>query len=220
MNAKHCRHSITEPGDTLLCEELFDRKFKTNGQHNRISWSDQQGTPRSNPELKVIEDAHVSILSTVSARRHSPSLNIVVPVRRNRQAIVASVVNFIGTSVRVPDRQQGAIRVAIITTVKRESLLLGRCARILYSVIARDVQECWESLLALLASVSAIPSMIHIGVQAIIETSVIILNVYWLRRSVHSISILRFENKYSKGVFLAHEGIPDIFLYASRDYLG
>ena len=53
--------------------------------------------------------------------------------------------------------------------VKSEFLLLRRCSGILNRVVLRMVNDCRETLLSLLACVCTVPSMIHVGVKAIVE---------------------------------------------------
>ena len=58
--------------------------------------------------------------------------------------------------------------------------------------------------------------MIHVGVQAIIEASFIILDIDRLGRSIHAVCILRFEQKNTQVRIFTHIGIPVILILASR----
>ena len=111
MNAKYSCHTITEPGNALVLEEFLDSPLKTNGEHNGISWPNQQRTARLNPELEEIEDANVAVFSAVPALWHAPCLSRVVPVGRYGQAIIIRVVDFVGTGIGVANCNQGTFLV-------------------------------------------------------------------------------------------------------------
>ena len=119
----------------------------------------------------------IAILTAVFARRDCPCLEIVVPVGGNGE-VLALVVDFVGSRIWVPDRDQstdGARR-----TIEGELLLLRRCASVLNRVVSGVVDECGESLLSLLASVGTVPDVVHVGVEPVVEAASLVLDVKWL----------------------------------------
>lgn len=93
-------------------------------------------------------------------------------------------------------------------------MLLRWSAGVFNRVVARNVHEGWETLLALLASICSIPAGIHVCIQAIIEAHLIVLDKDRLRRSIHSVVVLRLEQKDSEVRIVALPGIPVTLLLA------
>jgi len=92
-------------------------------------------------------------------------------------------------------------------------LLLRWSVGVFNRVAAREVQEGWETLLALLAS--AILTGSSVGIQTIIELLLIVLNEDRLCRSVHSVVIEGLEQKDSEVSIFAPPGIPVAHMLAA-----
>jgi hypothetical protein len=96
-------------------------------------------------------------------------------------------------------------------------LLLRHRSRVLKGVVTAHVNECWETLLTLLACVRSIPTIVLVGVQTIFKATLLIFDPDWLRRSIHSIRILRLEQKDTEVRILTNVRVPLVFLIASWD---
>jgi len=190
VNAKSCTHSIRELPDGLFGEKLFNCPFKPDRQHDRISRHDIQRAARLDPELEFINYTLEAIFTAVLAFGDRPRFFIVVPVSGNYW-LFARVVDLVRAGIRVLNRHKHST--GAFLPIKSKLLLQRGSASVLYCVISRIVDDCRESLLALLARIGAIPYVVHISIESVVVATALILDVEWLRRSVHAVSILRLE---------------------------
>lgn len=79
-------------------------------------------------------------------------------------------------------------------TIQSELLLLRGCASVLDAVVPLLVDKGWETSLALLARVEAIPAVVHISVKLVVEAALLVLNVDWLHSAIHAISVQVVED--------------------------
>lgn len=93
------------------------------------------------------------------------------------------------------------------------------CSRELNVVVALLPQKCWESTLTFLARVEAVPAVIHVRVQSIVESELIILDVHWVQSAVHSVSVQIVKDHNTNIVSAADPGVPLVNKLASRDSL-
>jgi hypothetical protein len=104
-------------------------------------------------------------------------------------------------------------------SVKCEILSLGRRACVLNRVVTRGVDNSGELLKSFLTSVGSIPAAIHVGIQTVPEAKLFVYDVNRLSRSVHFVSIHRFEDQDAEIVIVADVGVPIVLLGASIDDL-
>ena len=101
-----------------------------------------------------------------------------VPVSVHDRLIIR-IEDLIGTSIRVLDRNEEARGASLAE--QSEVLIVWRGARVLDVVeVPSLVDEGREARPSLLASVEAIPAVIHVRVQLVVEAVVEILDVDWL----------------------------------------
>lgn len=98
-------------------------------------------------------------------------------------------------------------------------MLLWRRPSVFNGVITAHVKESWESLLTFLARVRSIPTVVHVGVQAIVKTTLFVLDIDRLRRPVHAVGILRFKQKDTEVRIFTHVRIPFVLFAATWDDL-
>jgi hypothetical protein len=104
--------------------------------------------------------------------------------------------------------------------VKDEVLFLRRSSSVLdFIELSVLVNHCWEPLLSLLASVEAVPAVVHEGVQPVVKAGSIVsaksvtLDVDRLSRTVHSVGIKTIEDEYSE-FSVAEVSVPPVLLLA------
>jgi hypothetical protein len=104
--------------------------------------------------------------------------------------------------------------------VKDEVLFLRRSSSVLdFIELSVLVNHCWEPLLSLLASVEAVPTVVHKGIQPVVEAGAVAraksvtLDVDWLSGAVHSVGIKTIEDEYSKFV-VTQVSVPLVLLRA------
>lgn len=173
VDTKSSSHSIREFSDTIVSIELIEGPLKAYSKHNSIPWVHKDRATRLDPELKEVLYSDVSVLSAVVSCRHFPGFRLRVPVGGSSQSTVF-LVDLVGTSIWVVDLYLSAHSGVAI---ERELLLLGWCSCVFNGIVARNVQESWESLLTLLAGIGTVPAVIHVGVEAVVETSILVLDV-------------------------------------------
>jgi len=221
MNAKHSGHPILERNDAAISEELIKSELKPDAKHDSVSWHHVQHTASIlvvlDEELESVDDSFVSELTAVFALDSCPSFLNWVPVSGLDDTLVL-VINLISASCIVLNRHSEARGAR--ATIKSELLLLRCSASVLDVVVPSLVDESWEASLTLLASVEAIPTVIHVGIEPIIEARVGILDVYWLHCTVHSIWIQVVEDHDSNVSHRALVRVPKSLFFASWDHLG
>lgn len=104
--------------------------------------------------------------------------------------------------------------------MKDEVLLLRRSSSVLdLKELGVLVNHCWEPLLSLLASVEAVPAIVHECVQPVVPAGAVVsaksvtLDVDWLSRTVHSVGIKTIEDEYSEFV-VTEVSVPLVLLLA------
>ena len=191
MNAEDSSKSSCELGHSIILKESCEGPFHANGEHDCVTGVHEEGAFRLNPELENVPNAQISVLTTLHTGRDGPSLDAVVPSGRIDLNLIL-VVEPVCAGIRVVNPDECTLLRCVTVRVQGEPLLLRRRSCVLYRVVLSQVHEAWESLLADLASVGAIPAFIHVSVQAIAEVGIVwvVINVYRLRRSVHTICVL------------------------------
>jgi len=205
VNAKNSSHAVCEFADTTSLVELLDGPFKADSKHHGVSCADIQSALWLDPELKYVLNTEIAILSTVSTLRLGPLLEIVIPVSWFNE-LSHDVIDDIVSSIGVRNGDQSS-RIKLIG-VESELLSLGWGASVLESVVASSIDEGRELLQTLLRSVSTVPTVVHVSIKTVVESSFFVNYIDWLGSSIPLVFVFRLENEHTKVVFCAHIGIP------------
>ena len=168
MDPKNCCHSVCKGHYATTCEEFFDCEFKSDTEHDRITRNHIESTAWFDPELQSIDDSLEPIFTTsLLSGDFSPSFGVVVPFSWLYDLLVR-VVYCISSCIWIVDAHTETRRAS--RSVQSELLLLRRCTSVLNNVaVSSLINDCWESLLSLLTSVEALPAVVLIGIQSIVE---------------------------------------------------
>jgi len=208
QNRSHC---VIEGRDSIVLIEVSDSSLQANGKHDSITRSDQESAAWLNPELKRVGQSKISMLTAIGTCWDSPVFSHVVPASW-LDWLLQHIIDLECASFRVSNCDQttsGSV------TVKCESLGLWRRASVINGVVLTDLEYGWEALLTELASVSTVPTLIHVSIQSVVEACDFINDEKWRHVSIHTIFILGFEQKNSKIVILAHVTIPVCYFCAA-----
>lgn len=217
MDSEDSSKSISKGGGTSISEEFVHGPLHSDSEHESITGNDIEVATRVHPELETVDDTFVSVFTAATGSSWlTPGLSVVIPVVGVDQ-LHGRVSNRVGTSVGVVD---GHLESALaLFSSQVESLLVGRSSSVLNDDVSVHVNHGGESLLTFLASVESVPTVIHVGVQTVIVTSVV-SNVNWLRGTVHSVTIKTVEDQNSDSFVLANPGVPGLLEIASRHNFG
>jgi len=171
FDSKNSSKSVGEADNTTIGEELVHGEFQSDAEHEGVAGHDVDFASGFHPELKTVDHTFISKLTTATSTGHwSPGLKIIIPVGSHDHLSVL-IIDLVGTSVGVVNSHQESSQASL--SVQLEFLLLRRRARVLDSDFSVKVNHGGESLLALLASVEAVPAFVHVGVQAVVVTTIV-----------------------------------------------
>lgn len=206
MDSKRSSESIYELGSTSLSEELSEGPFHSDKTLNSISWLNADLTSWSNIEFKDVLDTNVSVLTAESLLNWSVHLYFFNPLVKFDDLSILNKVSALSTWV---EDSNGDTSLGIVSE-HSEHLFLGWTTGVM-----KGVHGAWttlngglESLESLLASVEAIPTVVHVGIKLVVNAGTLLGGVDWLHRSVHLVFIFTLEGQVSNHAVLASPSIP------------
>ena len=165
MDSKNSCHTICEAHNATVSEELLQGELEPDTKHDRITRLDIQDTsarvPVLNKELKAVDDALISELTTVATLHLTPCPSTMVPLSRLYWATIG-VIDDVSTCSVVLDSDNVAS--CAWAGIESELLLVRRGASELNRHITVGINDRREPAFTLLACIEAIPTVVHIRV--------------------------------------------------------
>lgn len=210
MNSKGSSHAVSEFGGTSISIESSQSPFDSHVSQDGISRFDFKCAVRSDVHIQVVLNSNKSVFSTsfIFSKYCRFSYSCIPSVNLYYLSID---VDFVGSTLRVLNSEFDTSSSHAFTEV--EPLFTRGSTSVFNGVFLVSLDLSDESSSSLLTSVDTVPTVIHIVVEFVRKSCVVVLDVDWLHRAVHSVGIKRVNQELSYLSVLTEVSVPGVLLF-------